>query len=673
MAPGRGADQPSGMTVTRPASAPPELGPALRRAMILLAPAASAFAVGAFMADFVFADPAMGRIAAVLAVGAAIFGIAWRLLQRGFVRPAALLLTVVLLVLPVLFAAVQPIFASYPLVPLLGVAFALPFLESRRLAALMGLACVSTALTAAIQSVAPPDALLPGWFFVTFNVLGLLALVVVFLILLAAFSNRLHRSLRQANASAVALADQATHDSLTGLANRRAVLARAQAVLDGPAVERIGAAVLYIDIDEFKRINDTLGHLAGDALLERVGQRIADATPIGMTARPGGDEFVVIVIGPADEDAAARVAVAITAALAVPFSLRGRDVRVSASIGIARLADAATAEEILARADAAMYTAKRAGKGLTALFDPAMFAALQARLELEGELRRALEADELHLEYQPIIQLSTGRIVDLEALLRWDHPAGRHIGPTDFIPVAEESGLIVPLGRFVLRRALADLRAVEVELGGAWRATMSVNLSTRQLADPGLVDGVRAELADAGVAGSALRLEITETAMLVGLECAADTIAALRSLGASVVIDDFGTGYSALDYLKRFVVDGVKIDRSFTPGLGRLGPDEAIVTASIAFAHALGLEVTAEGIETQGQLDRLTELGCDRGQGYLVGRPTRIENVVDMLRADLARPRSLTQDIPGAFPPSGDWRRSKLRDADDRAPAALAG
>ncbi|MDT4947129.1 MAG: hypothetical protein QOH14_3862 [Pseudonocardiales bacterium] len=622
------------MAATSQGSTVPALGPALRRAMILLAPAATIFAIGSLGAGLVFDDPAMGRTAVVLGAGAVIFGASWQLLQRGLVRPAALMLTATLLVLPILFATVQPIFAVYPLVPLLGVAFALPFLEGRRLGGLMALACLSAAGATAIQSVASYDNRLPDWFFATFNVVGLLACVGVFLVLLAAFSNRLHRSLREATASTVALAHQATHDSLTGLANRQAVLARAQAVLDGPPADRAGAAVLFIDVDEFKRINDTLGHLAGDALLERVGNRIATATGIGVTARPGGDEFVVVVTGPVDAGTAGRVAEAITDALTVPFNLRGRDVRVSASIGIAPLDDAATAEEVLARADAAMYAAKRAGKGLTAVFDPAMFAELQARLELEGELRQAMERGELHLEYQPILDLATGRIVDLEALLRWTHPSGRNVGPAEFIPVAEESGLIVALGRFVLARALTDLRALEDELGPARRPMMSVNLSARQLGDPGLVDVVATALADAGIAGSALRLEITETAMLIGLESAADTIAALRSLGASVVIDDFGTGYSALDYLKRFVVDGVKIDRSFVAGLGRLGPDEAIVTASIAFAHALGLEVTAEGIETRAQLDRLAELGCERGQGYLIGRSMRIEHVAGMLQTE---------------------------------------
>lgn len=602
--------------------------------MILLAPAASLFALGALGAGVLFGDPAMGLIATVLIVAAAIFAVSWQMLERGFTRPAALVLTGTLLVVPVLLAAAAPIFASFPLVPLLGVAFALPFLEGRRLAILMGLACLSAAATAAIESIAAPDDRLPTWAFVSFNVLGLVALLVLFLILLSGFSNRLHRSLRQATASTVALAYQASHDPLTGLANRRAVLARTQGLLDGPPAGRAGAAVLYIDVDEFKRINDTLGHLAGDALLGRIAQRVAAAAPIGMTAHPGGDEFVVVVAGPVDDGVAEEAARTITDALVIPFSLHARTIRMTASIGIARLEGAVTAEEVLARADAAMYTAKRAGKGLSAVFDPAIFALLQARLELENELRVALESDELRLEYQPIIDLATGRIVDLEALVRWDHPTGRSVGPAEFIPVAEESGLIGPLGRFVLKRALEDLRTIENDLGPAARPMMSVNLSTRELSDPGLVESVRGALADAGMAGSALRLEITETAMLVGLDSAADTIAALRSLGASIVIDDFGTGYSALDYLKRFVVDGVKIDRSFTAGLGRLGPDEEIVRASIAFAHALGLEVTAEGIETRGQLERLSDLGCDRGQGYLIGRAVRLEDVLGLLRND---------------------------------------
>jgi diguanylate cyclase (GGDEF)-like protein len=633
------------MWMTRQDAAAPALARALRRAMILLVPAALFFALFSLAAGYAFADSAMNAIAIVLAVSAGIFAVSGYLIQRRVFRPAALMLTVTLLVLPIVFAIVNPVFASYPLVPLLGVAFALPFLEGRRLAALMALACVSAAATTAIQSIAPQDDRLPAWFFGTFNVLGLVTLIGVFLVLLAAFSNRLHRSLRQATESAVALAHQASHDSLTGLTNRQAVLAMAQALLDGPPAERAGAALLYIDVDEFKRINDTLGHLAGDELLERVGRRIAAATSSGVTARPGGDEFIVLVVGPVAEEVAGKIAGVITDALAVPFSLRDRDVRVTASIGVARLEGAATAEEILARADAAMYTAKRAGKGLTAVFDPAMFAALRARLELEGELRHALVSNELRLEYQPIIDLGTGAIVDLEALLRWDHPSGRHVGPAEFIPVAEESGLIVPLGRFVLKRALADLRALEDDLGSARCPMMSVNLSARELSDPGVVEAVRTTLADAGLAGSALRLEITETAMFVGLESAAETIAALRSLGVSVVIDDFGTGYSALDYLKRFVVDGVKIDRSFTSGLGRLGPDEAIVTASIAFAHALGLQVTAEGIETRAQLDRLSDLGCDRGQGYLIGRPTSIERIVGILRTDHVGPRRLSQIV----------------------------
>jgi diguanylate cyclase (GGDEF)-like protein len=655
MAAGRRRPHDQGMSLGARQSAPPELdvGRALRRAIVLLAPTALIFALACWVLGVVFADAAMGRTAAVLLVASVAFGICWQMLERGLVRGAAMLVTGSMLILPIALAAAQPIFASYTIVPLLGIAFALPFLEGRRLAGLMVLAGLSSVGAVVVQSLAPRALALPPLVFTAFNALGLLACVGVLLVLLAAFSDRIRRSLREATEATTALAHQATHDSLTGLTNRRGLLDRLQATLDLPLAERTTAAVLYVDIDEFKRINDTLGHLAGDELLERVAQRIGAATSADATGRPGGDEFVVMVEGTADGMAAARVAADITDALSTPFVVRGRNVRITASIGIAELAEARSAEEVLAWADAAMYAAKGAGTGLTAVFDPTMLEGLHARLELEAEMRQALDAKEFRLEYQPIVDLASGRIVELEALVRWDHPSGRHIGPAEFIPVAEESGLIVSLGRFVLGRALADLRILEDELGEARCPTMSVNVSGRQLNDPGLVEAVATTLAAEGFAGSALRLEITETSMVVGLESASETVAALRSLGVGVVIDDFGTGYSALDYLKRFVVDGVKIDRSFISGLGRPGPDEPIVTAAIAFAHALGLEVTGEGIETRTQLDRLAELGCDRGQGYYLGRPARLEQIATlMLTMSLdRRPRPVvltlraTQDV----------------------------
>ena len=640
-----------GMSLAYHAPAAFELGTGghLRRAIGVLVPAALVFAAGCFGASIVFADAAMAGTGVVLVAAATSFAISWRLLGQGRVRPAAVVLTISMLILPIILAAVQPIFTVYPVVPLLGVGFALLFLEGRPLAGLMILASLSSAGATAVQSLAPRTVSLPSWFFVTFNVLGLMACVGVFLILLAAFSGRLRRSLREATEATSALAHQATHNSLTGLSNRRGVLNRLQAVLDGPLADRAKAAVLYIDIDEFKRINDTLGHLAGDELLERVAHRIAGAATTDATARPGGDEFVVILEGLTDDGAAGRVAAAITDALCVPFLVSGRNMRLTASIGIAPLVDATSADDVLARADAAMYAAKRAGNGLTAIYDPAMIADLQARLELEGELRHAIEAKEFRLEYQPIVDMTTGRIIELEALLRWDHPSGRNIGPAEFIPVAEECGLIVTLGRFVLAQALGDLRALEQELGMAARPVMSVNLSARQLGDTGLVEAIAMMLAESGLDGRALRLEITETAMVLGLESASETIAAIRSLGVGVVIDDFGTGYSALDYLKRFVVDGVKIDRSFVAGLGRPGPDEAIITAAIGFAHALDLEVTGEGIETQAQLERLAELGCDRGQGYFIGRPAPLAQICALLLTDRLDRRRIARVVPQAW------------------------
>ena len=656
MAPPSRLTHDQGMSLGTRAPVAIELGTAadLRRAIGLLAPAALLFAVACMGASIVFADAPMAGLAIVLLAAAVSFAISWKLLDRGLVRSAAVLLTVSMMILPIILAAVQPVFTVYPVVPLLGVGFALLFLEGRRLIGLMILASLSAAGATAVQSLAPRVVSLPSWFFVTFNVLGLMACVGVLLILLAAFSARHRRALRDATVATRALAHQATHDSLTGLSNRRGVLNRLQDILDGPLADRATAAVLYIDIDEFKLVNDTLGHLAGDELLERVAKRIAGAATADATARPGGDEFVVVLEGLADDKSAGRVAAAITDSLAVPFVVRGRNVRLTASIGIAPLAGTTSADEVLAHADAAMYSAKRAGNGLTAMFEPAMIAELQARLELEGELRHALEARQLRLEYQPIMDLATGRIIELEALLRWDHPSGQHIGPAEFIPVAEESGLILILGRFVLAQALGDLRALEQELGVEARPVMSVNLSARQLSDPGLVEAVGAMLAESGVAGSALRLEITETAMVLGLESAAETIAALRSLGVGIVIDDFGTGYSALDYLKRFVVDGVKIDRSFVAGLGRPGPDEAIITAAIGFAHALDLQVTGEGIETRAQLDRLTELGCDRGQGYFLGRPAPLAQVAALLKTDHLDHRPTPRVVPLLRQPHGE-------------------
>jgi diguanylate cyclase (GGDEF)-like protein/PAS domain S-box-containing protein len=419
------------------------------------------------------------------------------------------------------------------------------------------------------------------------------------------------------------LSHQAFHDALTGLPNRALFLQRLQHAVQRGARSTQSIGVLFLDLDDFKYVNDALGHRAGDQLLAEVATRLLTATRMGDTAaRLGGDEFTLLLEEIPDVTVALQIAERIEKALAAPIAIDGREVRVAASIGIACM-PAATAdpEDLVAQADAAMYAAKERGKGTIELFDPSMRDRAWSRLELENELRAALEAGSITVHYQPVIDLATGEISDVEALARWEHPQRGLLAPAHFIPVAEQSGLIVPLGLAVLRQACSQLSAWLVELGDRAPQGVSVNLSARQFRDPGLVDAVAETLAAAGLDPSRLTLEITETVMISDTATAAEALRALRALGVRLVIDDFGTGFSALTYFKRFDLDGMKIDRSFVAAMTGHKQDRAIVEAAIAFARATGLTVTAEGVEDDDQLALLRGLGCDRAQGYLFARP----------------------------------------------------
>ena len=419
------------------------------------------------------------------------------------------------------------------------------------------------------------------------------------------------------------LSHQAFHDALTGLPNR-AYFAEQVTLAIGRA-RRAGSqlAVVYLDLDDFKVVNDTLGHGAGDRLLVEVGVRLRGALRAGdLAARVGGDEFNVLLEGLADTAAADEVVRRLLDTLSEPYHLDGHDVRIRATAGIAGLDSATTtAEDLQRQADAALYEAKADGKSRQAWFDPAMTDRAWARLDLEHGLRRALEQDEIELAYQPVIDLRTGSIDGVEALARWRHPERGIVSPGEFIPVAERTGLIVDLGRSVLREAC---RAA-VRLGasaGQGPLPISVNVSARQIVDPAFVRDVRGALDAAGLPASSLTLELTESVMILEGAQTDATVLALREMGVRLAIDDFGTGYSSLGYARRFPVDELKIDRSFIDGLGASGEDAAIVTATIAFARALHLIVTAEGVETPDQADRLRALGCDRAQGFLFARPT---------------------------------------------------
>jgi diguanylate cyclase (GGDEF)-like protein/excisionase family DNA binding protein len=419
------------------------------------------------------------------------------------------------------------------------------------------------------------------------------------------------------------LVDAAVTDPLTGLPNRGLFAERIDHALARRQRSRSHVAVLFLDVDSFKMVNDGLGHAAGDAVLRGVAQRLRECTRQADTvARLGGDEFGILLEDIQGEANATQAAERVVAALSGALLIDGRTVRARASIGVAldRGEPDITSVELLRDADTAMYLAKASNRGSFEIFEPAMHTRQLDRLQLDGELREALERDQFSLNYQPIVSFPTGRIVGAEALLRWNHPT-RAIGPLEFIELAEESGEIVAIGAWVLREACRQARRWQREIPGARDLRISVNASARELIEGAFVEGVEAALAESGLPAASLALEITESMMLADETAAIASLRRLRELGVHIVVDDFGTGYSSLSYLKRLPVDGLKIDRSFVEELGEEREKSAIVRATIALARALGLTVTAEGIETATQLRRLLALQCDLGQGYHFAPP----------------------------------------------------
>lgn len=441
-------------------------------------------------------------------------------------------------------------------------------------------------------------------------------------------ATRLGRSeaaLRDANER---LQELATTDPLTGLPNRALFADRLDHDLAVARREGHALALLFIDLDRFKAVNDSLGHGCGDELLVEVASRLSVAVRGSDTvARVGGDEFAVLLSSPTSPEEAAVVAERILHSLGASFMTAGVAVHPACSIGVACWPeDCGSKEELLQHADAAMYRAKSAGGNRFEMFQPAMTVAARERLGMEHELRRAVDRGELFLRYHPQVDLATGEIVAMEALLRWAHPMRGEIPPAEFVPLAEETGLIVPIGAWVLREACRQLVEWRQTVPGASQLRVAVNVSARQLAHPGFVALVGETLEATAVPAPQVELEITESMIVAEGGQAASAVRELRTLGVSVAVDDFGTGYSSLSYLRRFRVDRLKLDRSFIAGLGGGGEgtgtgDAAIVCAAIRMAHALGLEAVAEGVETQTQLAALREFGCEQGQGYLWTRP----------------------------------------------------
>ena len=426
------------------------------------------------------------------------------------------------------------------------------------------------------------------------------------------------------------LVHDAFHDSLTSMPNRALftdLLTRSLGRAQRRADYRF--AVLFIDLDRFKVVNDSLGHSIGDELLKAITRRIERSIRPGDTvARLGGDEFTILVDDIGDASDATRVADRVQHELARPFNIEGHEVFTSASIGIALSASGyQAADDVLRDADIAMYRAKALGKARYEVFDTGMHAHAKALLELETDLRRAVERSEFRLQYQPLVTLDTGRITGFEAVVRWEHPTRGTIGPAAFIPIAEETGLIIPIGRWVLREACRQMRAWQDRYPAYPDLAVSVNLSGRQFAQPTLVNEIDRALKETGLDPRRLRIELTESVVMENAVSAMDMIAQLRALDVKIDVDDFGTGYSSLSYLQRFDLDHLKIDRSFVSNIGEPGGENAeIVRTIVTLARHLGMDAVAEGVETADQLALLKQLGCQNVQGFLFAKPlTEVE------------------------------------------------
>jgi diguanylate cyclase (GGDEF)-like protein/PAS domain S-box-containing protein len=414
------------------------------------------------------------------------------------------------------------------------------------------------------------------------------------------------------------LVHQALHDSLTGLPNRALLTDRLIHGLAGSRRRGTQVGVIFLDVDHFKVVNDSLGHTSGDDLLRHAAERIAGAIRPGDTvARFGGDEFVVVCddVNLAETE---QIAQRVLEALSQPCVISSQDVNVTASVGIAIADSEATPESLLRDSDSAMYRAKERGRGRIEVFDETVRSKAERRLATESALHRALDRDEFRLYFQPIVDVTTGALVSAEVLLRWQHPERGLVGPHDFIPIAEDTGLIVPIGAWVLEKACRQLVEWQQTAPGL---TVAVNVSVRQMLTPDIGRMVEDILVRTAVHPEDLCLELTESVFMEDVEYFARTLAGLKALGLRIAIDDFGTGYSSLSYLRRFPVDGVKVDRSFIDGLGTEPHDSALVAAIVAMAAALDLEVTAEGVETARQMAIVRKLGCRRAQGFYLASP----------------------------------------------------
>lgn len=447
------------------------------------------------------------------------------------------------------------------------------------------------------------------------------------------------RDISERKAFQAELEHQAFHDTLTGLPNRALFRNRVEHALASQRRTRVPVAVLFLDVDDFKNVNDSLGHAAGDEVLMEISRRIDEVMrSVDTAARLGGDEFAVLLAEADGEMQSVEIAQRIMGAIGAPMSLGGRAVSIATSVGIAYSEDGASgtrdADELLRNADAAMYMAKETGKGRYQIFEPEMHARALARLELKADLQRAIDEGEFTLRYQPIMDLTSGEMAGMEALVRWEHPLRGTVPPLEFVPLLEDTGLIVQVGTMVMREACAWAARMQQECPRDPDLSMAVNVSVAQLQRPEFIEEVRAAFTDAGIEPVTLTLELTESVMMQDMELSLLRLNQLRALGVKLAIDDFGTGYSSLNYVRQFPVDILKIDRSF---LADRNPEVTELTAAIVqVARIFKLKAVAEGIESTGQLEQLRGIDCDFGQGFHFAEPLTAEQVLDLARGRAA-------------------------------------
>jgi diguanylate cyclase (GGDEF)-like protein len=445
---------------------------------------------------------------------------------------------------------------------------------------------------------------------------------------------------KAADAAADELRSLAYIDPLTGLPNRTEFMARLNNALLGIRDGGGTLAVLFIDIDNFKSVNDTMGHAAGDLLITLVARRIEAAIrPSDTCARLGGDEFAIILDGMGDLEHATHVTERILMAMDDPFVVDDRQLSVHCSIGLAiSEGGKEDADELTRNADVAMYVAKSRGKARFEIYEPSMHPDLVEQRELLDDLNGALERRELVLFYQPVVEMQTGTVVGAEALIRWQHPSRRIVPPSKFIPIAEQSGLILPIGRWVLQEACRQGALWRIRFPDRSRFSMAVNVSARQLEEPAFVDELRATLRGYNVDPQSLTLELTESMMLRDDETTVCRLRQIRELGVRIAIDDFGTGYSSLGYLQQFPVDVIKIDRSFTERLSSDGRNFEVTRSIVELGRSLGVDIVAEGIEHAGQVAAVRSLGCTHGQGYYFGRPVPADDFTKIISRSIFAP-----------------------------------